>query len=72
MSAIGPIDINDWDKCEITLVKENEDGSADYTLNLGPKTANYLMSYAFVAVLKQVIAEGKTLTPPDGERKAGD
>lgn len=69
MSALGPIDINDWDKCEITLVKENEDGSADYTLNLGPKTANYLMSYAFVAVLKQVIAEGKTLTPPQETEK---
>lgn len=69
MSAVGPIDINDWDKCEITLVKENEDGSADYTLNLGPKTANYLISYAFVAVLKQVIAEGKTLTPPQETEK---
>jgi hypothetical protein len=62
---ISEVDIRDWDTLRIELVKENEDGSADYTLHVGPKCQNYLMSYAFVSVLKQVIAEGKTLTPPD-------
>lgn len=65
MSGLGPIDIDDWDRCEIRLIKENEDGSADYSLNLGPKTAQYLMSFAFVNLLKKAIAEGKTLTPED-------
>jgi len=60
---ISEVDIRDWDTLRIELVKENEDGSADYTLHVGPKCNNYLMSYAFVSVLKQVIAEGKTLTP---------
>ena len=71
MSGLGPIDINDWDKCEVNLIKENEDGSADYSINLGPKTAKYLMSFAFVTLLRQAIAEGKTLTPPE-EEKSGD
>lgn len=65
---ISEVDIRDWDTLKIELVKENEDGSADYTLHMGPKCQNYLMSYAFIAVLKQVIAEGKTLTPPENEQ----
>lgn len=60
---ISEIDIRDWDTLKIEFVKENEDGSADYTLHVGPKCTNYLMSYAFVSILKQAIAEGKTLTP---------
>jgi hypothetical protein len=68
--VISEIDINDWDMLKIELIKENEDGSADYTLHAGPKCQNYLMSYAFVSVLKRVIAEGKTLTPPDEQTGA--
>jgi hypothetical protein len=62
---ISEVDIRDWDMLKIELIKENEDGSADYKLHVGPQCSNFLMSYAFVSILKQVIAEGKTLTPPD-------
>jgi len=65
---ISEIDIKDWDHCEIKLVRENEDGSADYQLNVGPLATKYLLSYAFISVLKRAIEEGKTLTPPEEDK----
>jgi hypothetical protein len=62
---ISEVDIRDWDTLKIELIKENEDGSADYKMHVGPKCSNFLMSYAFVSILKQAIAEGETFTPTD-------
>ena len=63
---ISEVDINDMQpEIEVTMVKENEDGSADCTLNLNPPALRYLLNFAFVSTLKAAISEGKRYTPKD-------
>ena len=63
MSGIGPIDIDDWDYIKVEAVKENEDGSMDCNISMGPLATRYLLNFAFISALKGVIAEGKLYTP---------
>jgi hypothetical protein len=59
---------------EITLVKENEDGSADYTMNLSEEEHGQLIRFAFVEMLKRGMEEGKKYEPSElsmGDTKCG-
>lgn len=64
---ISDVDLRDWEHIKITLIKENEDGSADYTLHTTPEGAKFLMSYAFISVLKDAIKQGEQLTLPNDQ-----
>lgn len=57
---------------EITLVKENEDGSADYTMNLSHSEQADLIRFAFIEMLKRGIKEGMKYDPEQGNIDVGD
>lgn len=65
MIMISEVDIRDFDYIRVETVKENEDGSCDCTINMGPMATKYLLNFAFIGVLKTAIAEGKLYTPKD-------
>jgi hypothetical protein len=44
---------------DVSLIKENEDGSADYYVNLSNEEQAQLIRFAFIEMLKRGIAEGK-------------
>lgn len=62
---ISEVDLRDFDYITVEAVKENEDGSCDCTINMGPLATKYLLNFAFIGVLKTAIAEGKMLTPKE-------
>ena len=62
---ISEVDLRDFDYITVEAVKENEDGSCDCTINMGPLATKYLLNFAFVGVLKGTIAEGKLYTTKD-------
>lgn len=52
-------------KFEIQMYKENEDGSADCSVNLDEEAKEFLIRYAIVACIKEGIENGKLLTPTE-------
>jgi hypothetical protein len=44
---------------EVTLIRENDDGSADYTVNMTNEEQAQLFRFAFIEMLKRGIEEGK-------------
>ena len=62
---ISEVDLKDFDYINVETVKENEDGSCDCNINMGPLATKYLLNFAFIGVLKTAIAEGKMLTPKE-------
>jgi len=48
---------------ELTLTKENEDGSADFDLTLSPLEVQQLVNFGLVEILKKAIEEGKQYVP---------
>lgn len=48
---------------ELTLTKENEDGSADFDLTLSPLEVQQLVNFGLVEMLKRAIEEGKQYVP---------
>jgi hypothetical protein len=48
---------------EIELVKENEDGSADYNINMSHEEQAQLFRFAFIEILKRGIEQGKQYEP---------
>jgi hypothetical protein len=48
---------------ELDLIKENEDGSADYTVSLSNEEQAQLIRFAFIEMLKRGIEEGKKYDP---------
>jgi hypothetical protein len=65
MSGIGPIDIQDWDYVHVEATHENEDGSMDCQIKMGPLATKFLLNFAFVNALKTAMAEGKLYTPTE-------
>lgn len=57
---------------ELILVKENEDGSADYTMNLSYDEQANLIRFAFIEILKRGIEEGIKNDPEQGNPSVGD
>lgn len=47
----------------VTMVKENEDGSADFQINLDETDKDHVVRWAIIEMLKQLINEGKKLDP---------
>jgi len=63
---ISEVDIKDMQpEIEVVVVKENEDGSADCTINLNAPALKFLLNFAFVATLKEAIKQGKEYTPKE-------
>ena len=48
---------------ELTLMNENEDGSADFDLTISPLEVQALVNLGLIHVLKQAIEEGKQYVP---------
>lgn len=47
----------------LDLIKENEDGSADYSLTLSNEEQEQLIHFAFIEMLKRGIEEGEKSDP---------
>ena len=60
---INEHDIKDWDYIEVEAVTENEDGSMNCNVKMGPVATRYLLNFAFVGVLERALKEGKLYTP---------
>jgi len=50
---------------EIEMYKENEDGSADFNVNLDSEAIDFLIRKALLDCIKEGIEMGKTATPTD-------
>lgn len=50
---------------EVNLIRENEDGSADYTFDLTAEEQASLMRFAIIEALKRAIEEGKQYVPSE-------
>jgi hypothetical protein len=46
---------------EVTLIRENEDGSADYTFNMTDDETQALIRFAIIEALKRAVEEGNKL-----------
>jgi len=55
---------------EVNLLKENEDGSADYTFTISEKDKNDIVRWALVQALVEMVEKGKLYDP--GELNVGD
>ena len=48
---------------EVTLQQENEDGSADYLINMTPEETEHIVRFALIEGFKKLIEEGKKYDP---------
>jgi len=55
---------------QINLIKENEDGSADYAMNFSEEDKDNIVRWAVIHAIKTLIDEGKSYDP--GELSVGD
>lgn len=56
---------------ELELTKENEDGSADYSITISPLEIQDIVRFGLIEMLKRVIEEGKKYDP-SSEANVGD
>ena len=56
---------------ELTLQKENEDGSAEFDLSISPLEVQALVNLGLINVLKQAIEEGKKYVPNTNSSSLG-
>jgi hypothetical protein len=47
----------------VTHLRDNEDGSADFTFNISDEQKNNIVRWAIVEMLRKAIEEGKNLDP---------
>jgi hypothetical protein len=52
MSGISEVDIKDWDYLQIEKISENDDGSANCDMRIGPIAMRVLLNYAVIGILK--------------------
>lgn len=50
------------DYMNVTLLRENSDGSADYSFDLTKEEQEFLISFGIIEALKAAIKEGERLT----------
>jgi hypothetical protein len=50
---------------EVTLIRENEDGSSDYTIEVTLKEKEDLIRFAIMFMLRQIIKEGQLYDPSE-------
>ena len=48
---------------EVNLIKENEDGSADFSFDLTAEDKEAFIRFGIIAALKLAIEEGRSLAP---------
>ncbi len=56
---------------DVELLKENDDGSADYHVNLSNEEQAQLFRFAFIEMLKRGIEEGKKHEPDSDSSSLG-
>ena len=56
---------------DVQLLRENEDGSADFIFNMSGEYASALLTYGIRCALMAGIEEGKKWMTPEDEIKAG-
>jgi hypothetical protein len=59
---------------KLDLIKENEDGSADYQMELSSEEQGQLIRFAFIELLKRGMEEGKKYDPSEsgmGDTRSG-
>jgi hypothetical protein len=54
-------------KIELENYRENEDGSADFNVNMDEEAKEFLLRYALIACLTDAIEAGKEATPTPQE-----
>ncbi len=59
-------------KIDFQVVKENEDGSADCTIDMDKDAMQVLINFGFVTMLSKSIEEGKLYTPAYLDREKKD
>lgn len=52
-------------KIELENYRENEDGSADFNVNMDKEAKEFLLRYALVACITDAIEAGKAATPTE-------
>lgn len=57
---------------ELNLIKENPDGSADYSVNMSDEEQRQLMRFAFIEMFKRGMEEGKQYDPEQCELSVGN
>ena len=57
---------------ELTLTKENEDGSADYNVNLTLEEQAQVFRFGLIEMLKRMVEEGKRYDPELCELSVGN
>ena len=57
---------------DVELIKENDDGSADYHVNMSNEEQSQLFRFAFIEMLKRGIREGKKHDPESSEVSVGN
>ena len=55
MSGISEVDLKDWDYLQIEKISENEDGSANCDMRVGPIAMKFLLNYAVIDILKSTL-----------------
>lgn len=55
MSGISEVDLKDWDYLQIEKISENEDGSANCDMRMGPIAMKFLLNYAVIDILKSTL-----------------
>jgi hypothetical protein len=59
-------------KIDFKVVKENEDGSADCTIDMDKDAMQVLINFGFVTMLSKSIEEGKLYTPEYANKEKKD
>jgi hypothetical protein len=57
---------------DVELIKENDDGSADYHVNMSHEEQAQLFRFAFMEMLKRGMQEGKQYDPESSEVSVGN
>ena len=57
---------------DVELIRENDDGSADYNVKMSHEEQAQLFRFAFIEMLKRGIEEGKQYDPERCETSVGD
>ena len=56
---------------QVTMLKENDDGSANFLFDLNPSEAEELLKFGILEALKAAIREGEKLTVNGEDLNAG-
>jgi hypothetical protein len=56
-------------KIELENYRENEDGSADFNVNMDEEAKEFLLRYALITCITDAIEAGKIATPTTEETK---